>query len=63
MGVFPAASLRVVVGAACGVVVELDDPGDVKHVVEPAVPGGRQPVADVLAAGGINQAVPVQDAK
>jgi hypothetical protein len=45
------------------VVAQLDDPGDIEHVVEAAVPGPRQPVAQMLAAGGVDRGVPVQDAK
>jgi hypothetical protein len=50
----PGGEFAPVVGVACGVVAQLDDPGDVDDVVEAAVPGARQPVADVLAAGGVD---------
>jgi hypothetical protein len=53
-GGFPGGELAPVVGAACSVVAELDDPGDVKDMVEAAVPGAGEPVADVLAAGSID---------
>jgi hypothetical protein len=40
------------VGAAGGVVAELNDAGHVEHMVEAAVPRVRQAVVGVLAAGG-----------
>jgi hypothetical protein len=36
-------------------VAQLDDPGHVEDMVEPAVPGARQPVAQMLAARGVNR--------
>ena len=53
--VLPGGELAPVVGPACGVVAELDDAGDVEDVVEAAVPGAREPVAEMLAAGGIDR--------
>ena len=53
IGVFPAAILRVVVGAAFGRVAQLDDGHDVQHPVDPPVAGARQPVPLLLAGGGI----------
>src|ERR1039458_1455163 len=44
-----------VVAAARGVVAQLDDPGHVEHVVDPAVACAAEPVADVLAAGGVDR--------
>jgi hypothetical protein len=43
--------LAPVVGAALGVVAQLDYRGDVQNVVHPPVPGPRQPVPDLLAGG------------
>ena len=48
-------ALAAVVGTAGGVVAQLDDPGDVEHVVEAAVAGAREPMAQMLAAGGIDR--------
>ena len=62
IGVFPAAELASVVGAAFGVVAQLDDRCDVQDMVHPPVPGPRQPMADLLAGGGVQGAVPVQEA-
>jgi hypothetical protein len=36
---FPGGELAPEVGASCGVVAQLDDPGDVEDMVEAAVPG------------------------
>ena len=44
---------RVVVGAAFGLVAELDDGHDVQDPVDPPVPGPRQPVAFLVAGGGV----------
>ena len=45
--------LAPVVGAAFGVVADLDDGGDVQHVVHPPVPGPRQPVAVLVTGRGV----------
>ena len=47
--------LALVVRPSRGVVAELDDPRDIEHVVEAAVPRAREPVAQVLAAGGVDR--------
>jgi hypothetical protein len=52
-----------VVGAAGGVVAELDDAGHVQHVIDAAVAGPGQPVAVVLAAGGIDRRGAGREAK
>src|SRR6476469_8115388 len=44
-------ALASVVGAALGVVAELDDRGDVQDVVHPSVPGSGEAVADLFAGG------------
>jgi len=44
--------LAAVVGAAFGVVAELDDGHDVQHPLDAPVPGPREPVALLLAGGG-----------
>ena len=46
-------ALASVVGAAVGVEADLGDRGDVDHVVHPPVPGPREPVAVLLAGGGV----------
>ena len=46
--------LASVVGAALGVVAELDDRGDVDDVVHPPVPGPGEPVSDLLTGGGVD---------
>ena len=43
------------IGAAGGVVAQLDDPAHVEHVVEAAVPGPGQRVAQMLAAGHVDR--------
>ena len=48
IGVLPGREFASVVGAARGVVTQLDDGRDVQHVVEPAVAGAGEPVADLL---------------
>jgi hypothetical protein len=55
--------LAAVVGPAFGVVADLHDGGDVQQVVQSPVPGAGQPVSDLVSAGGVQGAVPVQDAK
>src|SRR5664279_5846319 len=45
--------LAPVVGPAVGVEADLADRGDVDHVVHPSVPGSGEPVAVLLAGGGV----------
>ena len=49
----PRSSLPAVVGAALAVQAQLGDRGDVDHVVDPAVPGPRKPVAVLLTGGSV----------
>jgi hypothetical protein len=51
---FPFGDAAAVVGAAGGVVAELDDASHVEHVVDAAVPGPGQAVVGVLAGGGVD---------
>jgi hypothetical protein len=53
-GGLPLGDPAAVVGAAGGVVAELDDAGHVEHVVEAAVTAPRQPVMGVLAGGSVD---------
>ena len=53
--VLPAALLAVVVGAAFGRVAQLDGGHDVQDPVDLPVPGPGQPVADLVAGGGVDR--------
>ena len=55
--------LAPVVGAAFGVVAELDDGHDVQHPVDPPVPGPGQPMALLSPEEASIGAVPFQEAK
>src|SRR5690606_18474362 len=52
-GCLPGGEFASVVGAAFGVVAQLDDRGDVDDVVHPSVAGAREPVADLFTGGGV----------
>jgi hypothetical protein len=54
--------LASVVGAALGVVAQLHDGGDVDDVVDPAVAGAGEAVADLSPEDASRGAVPVQEA-
>ena len=54
VGGFAARLLAVVVGAAFGGVAELDDGHDVQDPVDLPVPASGEPVADVVAGGGVD---------
>ena len=53
--VLPSALRAVEVGAAFGGVAQLDDGHDVQDPVDLAVPASREPVADVVAGGGVDR--------
>jgi hypothetical protein len=63
MGVLPAASLRSVVGAAFGVVAQLDDGHDVQDPVDAPVAGPAEVVTPLVARGRLDGcgAVPRRD--